>query len=270
MTGQGQPAGFVWDPGEYSRSSSFQQQMAEELIRKLGLEGSERVLDIGCGDGRMTAAISRRVTGGAVTGIDSSAEMIRHAASHFPGTKYPNLSFKQMDARELPFAGSFERVFSNAALHWIPDQAPVLSGIRRALVPGGRLLVQMGGKGNAGDVLHILDGMLKERRWKDHFDNFSFTFGFFSADEYRSFLERAGFEAIRATLIPRDMVHPTREGMAGWIRTTWLPWMERIPLQEREAFTGEIIDRYTAGHPPDEGGAIHIGMVRLEAEAVRP
>jgi trans-aconitate methyltransferase len=244
--------------------------MAEELIQKLRLAGSERVLDIGCGDGRMTAAISRRLEGGAVVGIDSSAEMIRHAASQYSGTRYPNLSFERRDARELPYTGSFDRVFSNAALHWIPEQAAVLSGIYRALVPGGRLLVQMGGQGNAREVLAVLDTMLKEARWKRYFSGFSFAFNFFSDDQYRALLDSAGFEVIRVTLIPRDMVHRTRGEMAGWIRTTWLPWVERVPPRDLEAFISEIIDRYAEGHPPDAQDSFHIGMVRLEAEAVRP
>jgi len=265
----GQP-GFTWDPDRYGRSSSFQQRMADELIAKMDLKGSERVLDIGCGDGKVTAAIARRVPSGSVVGIDSSEAMIRHASSHFTGESYKNLSFACRDARDLTYTGKFDCIFSNAALHWIPEQDRVLSGVFRALVPGGRMLVQLGGRGNASQVLSVLDGMTGSPKWREYFYNFTFAYGFFSDDQYRKFLTGAGLEPVRVELIPREMVHRTPEDLAGWIATTWLPWLERVPQGEREAFVQEIVERYVHDHPPDVSRAIRVGMVRLEAEAVRP
>ena len=270
MTGTRNSTGFTWDPDRYGKSSSFQQKMAEELIAKMDLRGNERVLDIGCGDGKVTAAIACRLPEGSVVGIDSSNAMIRFASGHFPKDTYPNLSFACMDARDLACDGMFDRVFSNAALHWIMEQQQVLSGTFRALVPGGRLQVQLGGRGNASEVLAVLSGIIESPRWRKYFHGFSFTYGFFSDDQYRIFLRNAGLEPIRVELIPREMVHRTTGDLAGWIATTWLPWLEQVPLRGREAFVQEIVDQYVRKHPADRHGAIRVGMVRLEAEAVRP
>jgi trans-aconitate methyltransferase len=85
--------------------------------------------------------------------------MIRFTCDYFPQTEYPNLSFVQMDARALSFKEEFEIVLSNSALHWIIDHKPVLAGIKRSLRPGGKLLIRLGGKGNAEQVFGVLEGL---------------------------------------------------------------------------------------------------------------
>ena len=161
----------------------------------------------------------------------------------------------------------FDVVFSNAALHWISDHHPVLTGIVRSLRPGGRLLVQMGGKGNADQVFRALNALLGNQRWSRYFEGFSFIYGFFDTEEYRQWLADAGLEPVRVELIPKDMVYSTREDFASWIRTTWLPWMAQLPEGEQSAVIEAFIDKYLAMYPADADGAIHIGMVRLEVEA---
>lgn len=261
-----------WNPADYHAHSNVQQTWARELIGRLGLQPHEHVLDIGCGDGKVTAEIAGLLPKGRVVGIDSSAEMIRFASLEFPPPRCPNLRFQIMDAREIRFESVFDAVFSNAALHWIPgDHRAVLAGISRALRPGGRLLLQMGGRGNAAAVLAVLDDMLPRDPWREYFPgDFAFPYGFFGPEDYRSWLSEAGLIARRVELIPRDMVHAGREALAGWIRTTWLPYTEHVPAELRLAFIEEIVDRYVATNPPDSAGRIHLQMVRLEAEANKP
>ena len=123
---------FTWDPEDYERHSAQQQHWARELVAKLQLAGDESVLDIGCGDGKVTAEIASRVPEGRVLGIDSSADMVRRAgALHSP--VHPNLRFEVGNASHLEYDGKFSVVFSNAALHWVSDQRPVLRGIARSL-----------------------------------------------------------------------------------------------------------------------------------------
>ena len=258
---------FTWNPADYQKSSPSQKLWARELIDKLQISGNEQVIDIGCGDGSVTAVIASRVPKGAVTGIDNSKEMIRFAKKQFPARLYPNLSFACIDARSLPFTEEFDIAFSNAALHWITDHRLVLAGIERALCPGGTLLIQMGGKGNADQVFCVLDILVEKRRWRRYFEEFSFTYGFFGPEEYREWLEDAGLEPIRAELIPKDMSYQKREDFAGWIRTTWLPWMSQLPEREKPAFINACIDEYLEMFPADPDGSIHIGMVRLEIVA---
>ena len=261
------PTTFTWNAADYHKSSPAQQLWAKELIAKLRLSNNSRVLDIGCGDGKVTAEIASQIPKGSVLGVDNSPEMIRFASDHFPPDKYRNLSFMQADAKALPFSDEFDVVFSNAALHWITDHRPVLAGIARSLRPEGRILIQMGGKGNADQAFEALDSLLKKPAWGQYFSGFSFTFGFFDPAEYRVWLIASGFEPLRVELIPKDMTYATREDFAAWIRTTWLPWLARLPEHARTGFIEALIDEYLLMFPADAGGTIHIRMVRLEAEA---
>jgi len=92
-----------WDAAEYSRRSALQEAMAEEVLALLDLEGSERVLDVGCGDGKITAEIATRVPRGSVVGVDASEAMISFASGQFASAARPNLRFQLADARRLPF-----------------------------------------------------------------------------------------------------------------------------------------------------------------------
>ncbi|NTV79385.1 MAG: class I SAM-dependent methyltransferase, partial [Clostridiales bacterium] len=195
---------YKWNPADYTTQSSNQQQWAQELIPKLALKGNERILDIGCGEGKVTAEIANHVPRGFVVGIDSSEEMIMFARSKFPEMKYPNLTFELMDARKLNFNREFDIVFSNAALHWIVDHRSVLKGIKKSLKPSGKVLLQMGGKGNAASVFEILDVLLKNEKWSRYFKDFSFPYGFYSPEEYKVWMNEAGFRTKRIELIHKD------------------------------------------------------------------
>ena len=259
----------TWNAAEYHKSSAAQQGWARQLIDKLGLQGHERVLDIGCGDGKVTAEIARRLSTGTVVGIDHSADMIHFATASFPATAFPNLSFRLMDASAMTFHEEFDIVFSNAALHWVINHWPVLAVIARALVPGGRMLVQMGGKGNAATVMAAVQQVMQRERWRPYFIDFTSPYGFYGPEEYRGWLIEAGLQPLRVELIPKDMAQHGRDGLAGWFRTTWHPFTYRLPEALREAFIAEVLDLYLATSPPDNEGIVHVPMVRLEVEAIK-
>jgi trans-aconitate methyltransferase len=265
-----QPKNYVWNAGDYAKHSSSQYAWAKELIPKLRLYGNEALLDIGCGDGKVTAALAKSLPRGCVVGVDSSEDMVALAQQSFPQDVYPNVSFQKMDARALTFHEKFDRVFSNAALHWITDQEPVLHGVQRSLKGGGRLLFQMGGKGNAHNILAVLDDMFHEDPWRKFFEDLSFPYGFYGPEEYTAWLIEAKLEPERAELLQKDMKLPGKAGLAGWIRTTWLPYTERVPPELKDAFIAEIVDTYIETHPLDASGNAHVAMVRLEVEASKP
>ncbi len=120
-----------WNAAEYYRRSSLQEAMAQEVLALLDLKGSERILDVGCGDGKITAEIASRSPKGSVVGVDPSRDMIGFAQSHFGAGTRPNLRFEVADARWLPFKNEFDLVVSFNALHWIPEQDAALTSIDR-------------------------------------------------------------------------------------------------------------------------------------------
>ncbi|HVN54519.1 MAG TPA: methyltransferase domain-containing protein [Anaerolineaceae bacterium] len=259
-----------WDASDYEKHSTNQQAWGRELIEKLNLRGDEILLDIGCGDGKVTAEIAARLPNGRVTGVDLSAEMIDLASRRYPEGDFPNLSFEQADASHLPYSAQFTRVFSNATLHWICDHHPVLAGIQRSLKPGGKILLQMGGRGNAAEIIACVDRLIQLPEWAGYFGDFVSPYGFHSPEDYTVWLREAGLEPVRVELIPKDMVHPDHDTLAGWIRTTWMPYTLRVPAGQRDAFIEQIIAEYRAGHPADADGALTVKMARLEVEAIRP
>jgi trans-aconitate methyltransferase len=258
---------YTWNAQEYEIHSKEQQKWARELISKLNLKGTEDILDVGCGDGKVTVEISRCVPGGSVVGIDNSEAMISLANKHFAEYEGSNLSFCMMNAIDISFEDSFDIVFSNAALHWVLDHKPVITGIHRALRPGGRMLLQMGGKGNARGILSVLDDLRLKQPWRKYFIDFSFPYAFLDTGDYTRLLKDSGFINERVALIPKDMVHMGPSGLAGWIRTTWLPYTQRIPENRREEFIIDLVSEYLRKVPLDAAGKAHVAMMRLEVAA---
>ncbi|MDO9262957.1 MAG: methyltransferase domain-containing protein, partial [Desulfosalsimonadaceae bacterium] len=156
-----------------------------------------------------------------------------------------------MDARSLPFKEQFDIVFSNAVLHWIKDHKPVISGIKNSLKPNGRMLLQMGGKGNAESILSVLENIITETKWNQYFSGFAFPYGFYDPQMYESWLNEAYLKPIRIELIPKDMSYKNKDGLAGWIRTTWLPYTDRVPISQRSEFIVQLIEKYIQKYPPD-------------------
>ncbi len=258
---------YNWDAEGYTENSAAQLQWAEELVAKVALGGRESVLDIGCGDGRITAQLARIVKDGYVLGIDSSESMIRLASEQFSSGAIPNLSFRHMDAAEICVSEKFDVAFSNAALHWVKDQIAVLRGVRSSLKTGGKLLFQMGGRGNASGLFDTVQEVTCRPQWQRYFEGFERPYFFYGPEEYEVWLEETGFHASRVELIPKDMRHEGADGLRGWLRTTWFPYTDRVPAEQREALLTELVGAYLAVRPVDGAGRTHVSMVRLEVEA---
>jgi len=258
---------YNWNGRDYEKHSASQQKWARELIARLSLEGSESLIDIGCGDGKVTAEIAGILKGGSVVGIDSSESMIQLARKRYAANRNPNLIFILMDVVNLRFDSRFDVVFSNAALHWVKNHRPVVEAFYRCLKPGGRILLQMGGTGNARVLLGILEELIEQPAWRNWFEGFEFPYEFLDADEYLQLLVDAGFTESSTELIEKDMVHDGEDGLKGWIRTTWLPYTQRLPERARDEFVDMAARRYLEQVPLDSAGKAHVDMVRLQAEA---
>ncbi len=254
---------------EYSELSSSQLESAKELVTKLELKGTESLIDIGCGDGKMTAVLASYLPHGKVVGVDSSDEMVALARKNFPHCHYPNLTFLRMDARELTFRQQFDIAFSSAVLHWIIDHQTVLAGVSECLDKNGRLLFQMAGKGNAQDILAVVQELISEDDSAPYFKNFTFPYGFYGPEEYKEWLRQAGLKPERVELCPKIMKLQGKEVLAKWIRTVWRPFTERVPPSLRDTFINEIAERYLAAYPADSTGSVQVKMIGLEVQATK-
>jgi trans-aconitate 2-methyltransferase len=265
-----QPA--KWNPADYAANSIVQQTWARELINNLNLLGDEHILDVGCGDGKVTAEITRHLPRGSATGVDASAEMVAFAKKTFPAKRFPNLKFQVCDAREIGggvTAQKFDFIFSNAALHWMDDHEKFLRGAASVLKPGGRLVVSCGGKGNAQDVFVALRPEMRLKRWRDFFRKMPTPYFFYAPEDYKKWLPKFGFKIQKIKLAPKDAAYDGADGFAAWLRTTWIPYVQRVPENLREEFIAAVTMRYVAKHPPDADGKVHVRMVRLEIDAIK-
>ena len=174
----------------------MQQAWARELIAQLNLRGDEHVLDVGCGDGKVTAEIARAVPRGSVTGVDASAEMIAFARKTFPREQNPKSEISQSWTRgKSGFdAAKFDLIFSNAALHWVDDHQAFLRGAASVLKPGGRLVVSCGGKGNAHDVFVALRPEMRLKRWREFFRRMPRPYFFYSPGGLRKMAAEVRFQ----------------------------------------------------------------------------
>jgi trans-aconitate methyltransferase len=181
-------------------------------------------------------------------------------------SSFSNLRFEQGDALDLRFHEEFDIVVSFACLHWIRDHLSVLRGICRSLVPGGRMLIQCGGRGNAAQLLDVTSEVIREERFASYFKDFEFPYFFYTPEDYERWIPAAGLHTVSVRLIPRDMVHSGRDALEGFLRSTWLPYLQRIPAELRHDFVREIAGRYIDRHPSPDG-MIHVRMMRLQAMA---
>jgi trans-aconitate methyltransferase len=179
-----------------------------------------------------------------------------------------NMFFQQANATDFSYSEEFDVVFSNAVLHWVKDHVAVLENCYRGLRRGGKVLLQMGGKGNAQEFIDVVTDVTRKEKWKNYFKHFIFPFSFYTTQNYETWLKNAGFKSNRIELIHKDMQHTGAEGLAGWFRTSWMPYTGKLPENQREEFIHDVVETYLKTHPVDNAGKTHVTMVRLEVEAV--
>jgi trans-aconitate methyltransferase len=261
----------AWNPSDYANHNQVQRSFAEALLERVSLGPEDRVLDIGCGDGGLTASLSDRVPRGHVLGVDNSRAMIDHArATHLLGRT--NLRFEVADARDLPYERQFSLVFSNAALHWILDHRTVIAGIARALEKEGTVALSMGGYGNVAGIIGAFERVLARPSW-DHpgCGDATFCYGFHRPEDYAGWLRAAGLEPQRVQLVQRVARFPDRAAFAAHIRTSWHPYMARVPEECREALVQAVVEEFVGANPDAmrENDSIANTMIRLEVQARR-
>jgi len=230
-----------WNASEYHRRSGLQQWLAETSLAQLDFGGDERVLDVGCGDGRITAEIAARLPRGVAVGVDASHHMVDFARAQAAAA---NLAFEVADATALPYQGQFDLVVSFNALHWVARQAEALAGIRRALRPGGRARLQMVPRGPRRSLEAVIDETRAAPAWASCFAGFRTPYAHFTPDEYRALALDAGFEVGGIAVAPRVWDFGTRAAFVDFARVTFVEWTQHVRADRRDAFIADVLDRY--------------------------
>src|SRR5262245_23628710 len=187
MPSEGTPVEF--DGQRYRQTSAHQKEWGSRLISELALRGDESILDIGCGDGILTAQLADRVPRGHVTGIDASAGMIETARTN----QRPNLSFVRLDINATEYSAEFDVVFSNATLHWIKDHAKLLRLLHCSLDDGGTLRVNFAADGNCQTWFRVAHELIASDEFREAFTGFEWPWFMPAIDEYQRLLADSPF-----------------------------------------------------------------------------
>jgi trans-aconitate methyltransferase len=209
----------TWNPNLYDSSHSFVWKYGASVVELLAPKPGEKILDLGCGTGHLTAEIA--AVGANVTGFDASVEMIEQARK-----AYPELRFEVADACTFSCGTDYDAVFSNAVLHWVKSPELVVAQIRAALRPGGRFVAEFGGRGN---TYKMASALLKQAAAFGHAD-YALPWYYPSIAEYAGILESHNLEVTYAGLIDRPTPLEGDDGLRKWY----------------SMFCGSLLDRLTA------------------------
>lgn len=233
-----------WNAPEYDRIAGLQEAMAVEVLDRLPLTGSERVLDVGTGDGKIAALVASRLPGGTVVGVDASRDMVAFAATHFAPGAHGNLSFRVGDACRLGFQEEFDLAISFNALHWVHAQDAALGSIRTALKPCGRARLRLVPAGPRRSLEDVIEDTAHRPRWAAAFRGAPPPYLHLEPDDYAALARDAGFvvEAVERSDESWDFGSP--EGFRSFAQVTFVEWTRRLADAERPAFIEDALAAY--------------------------
>ena len=245
-----------WDAAKYHRISDPQLAWGRTVAARLSPVDGERILDIGCGTGRLTEEIAA-TPGIFVVGFDRSAAMLQQAASRLPLGQASvlnscmGLHYVRGDGAALPFVDAFDAVFSTATFHWIPDHDRLFRGIHRALKAGGRLVAQAGGAGNLEQLYGRARQLMRSPQYGQFFLSWSEPCHFENVADTTARLEAAGFDQIEASLVIAPIPFECPEAYSEFVAAVCLRHqLDRLPAEEREVFMRMLTEHAAADQPP--------------------
>jgi len=220
-------------PSNYKKGNSFQEKAASEFLKEIKIQPSARILDVGCGDGKITQEIAKMVPDGVIIGVDASTSMIQSAQKEHTAS---NMGFMVMDASKLIFKNQFDYVVSFFCLHWVKEQLQALKAIRNAMVPNGKTYLSF--VRPIGPVFEVLNKQTLNPKWKEFFSEWVDPFQNFSKETYTAWLREASFKC--------DLEERTTELLAGYEECKtyligWVPHLKCLPESRHKEFLDEIM-----------------------------
>ncbi|MHC4124094.1 MAG: class I SAM-dependent methyltransferase [Planctomycetota bacterium] len=232
---------FEFDPEKYKKASTHQRQWGKKLIAELNLKGSEMVLDLGCGDGGVTAQLAELLPDGLVIGIDASQSMIDSAQKDH---KAKNLSFDLMDINKINFESEFDVVFSNATLHWVKDHNKLLANVYKSLKADGILRFNFAADGNCSHFFRVIKQVMAQKEYADYFNDFDWPWYMPAVDEYEKNLKQFAFKEAKVWGENADRYFADSEEMAGWIdQPSLVPFLKCVEMSDKQPFRDTVVKR---------------------------
>ncbi len=225
-----------WDAKTYDAVSDPQLSWGMEVLSRLELNGDESVIDAGCGSGRVTEELIKRLPDGHVTAIDGSEAMIDEARKRLGD----GVSYEVADLAELEVEKPVDLIFSTATFHWILDHDRLFTHLRAALRPGGRLVAQCGGEGNVAEHARAIATVAARPEFAAHLSGMTGIWNFASPEETEARLRNAGFTEARCWLEPKPVQpeHPLE-----FTSTVTLgPLLAQLPEQQRRPFAEAVLE----------------------------
>lgn len=256
-----------WNAGVYHRVSNPQLEWGLPVLARLPLEGRERVLDVGCGTGRLTERLLERLPVGHVAAVDRSLNMLRGAREFLSPRHAPHVAFVQADAAALPFAGTADAIFSTATFHWVLDHERLFASLFAALAPGGLLVAQCGGGPNLHRVHERCLALMREPDFAPYFSRWTTPWEFADAVTTEGRLRGAGFNEVRAWIEPAPVVLAGAPAFREFVEhVICRPHLSHLPDGAlRSRFLERLTGAASADTPPFE-----LDYWRLNIDARRP
>jgi trans-aconitate 2-methyltransferase len=243
-----------WDADTYDAISDPQFNWGMEVLERLRLSGEEVAVDAGCGSGRVSAELAKRLPHGRLIAVDGSAAMIAKARERLGEEP----TYLVADLSELELKEPADLIFSTATFHWILDHDRLFTRLRAALRPGGRLIAQCGGDGNIAEHAAVIAAVAARPEFADHFEQMPGAWNFATAEETERRLRDAGFAEARCWLEPKP-VQPERP-FEFTSTVTLGPLLDQLPQELRRPFAEAILEQ---SEQP-----LVLNYVRLNIEAV--
>lgn len=223
------PAPHTWDSEAYDRDFAFVAAYGETILGWLDARSGERILDLGCGTGELTARLV--ASGATVVGLDADEAMVSRFADRLPGVEVLVFDAQQPWPTAAPFDVPFDAIFSNAALHWMPAADAVAGSMAAALRPSGRLAAELGGVGNVAVVQGSAEAAARDLGLEPpHWGRYYPTPG-----QYAAVLEGAGFEVRQLELADRPTRLSGPDGLGDWLRLFGKGAMSHLDAEQKSA-----------------------------------
>jgi trans-aconitate 2-methyltransferase len=239
-----------WNAERYHQISSPQQSWARRVLARVPLSGSETVLDLGCGTGRVTGELAARVPAGRVVAADRSPAMLA-TAREWLRLNAPTVHVVQADGAALPFQRTFDAVFSTATFHWIHDHGALFRSIITALKPGGRLVAQCGGGPNLAQLFGRAERLMHDPRFAAYFEEWTEPTYYSDVERAAARMHAAGFADVDVSLESAPTSFDSPIEFQEFIAHVCVRYhVERLPPRERNTFLRDLTVAAVADTPP--------------------